>query len=54
MLNRIENRYIELVYWIPHGEYYYLVIYSTPAQNSAQDLPIFEQSIRTLTILGDQ
>ena len=41
----------ELVYWIPRGELTWLVIYTSPSRLFDASLPIFEQSIRTFTLL---
>ncbi len=53
-VSQARSHYTDLLYWIPRGEYYYLVIASTRAEYSAEDIATFDQAIRTMTILSDQ
>lgn len=46
---RIRN----LLYWIPHGDYYWLLIYTAPDYDFEQYLPAFERSALSFRIQRD-
>jgi hypothetical protein len=47
---RIKN----LVYWIKHGDYYWVLIYTSPDYDFDQNLPAFERSARSFRIRSDE
>ncbi len=40
----------ELVYWIQVGDAEWLAVFSTPEEDAARDMPVFDRSIRSLTL----
>ena len=44
-------RFTQMLYWIPHDDAYWLLLFTTHSENAARDLPVFETAARSFTIL---